>query len=298
MGGSGEDLFGGASEGPYGCAGSANGAGGASGAGEGPYAGAFAAIYDQLITKDYSYARYARYLDAQIRRHRRAGSATQRLSPGFGSQPERPIVADLGCGSGGMCVELARLGYDMIGIDRSPAMLAIAQEKARAAGVDALFLQQDMRSFELFGTAAAIVSTIDAMNYVTSLAGLRRVFSLVANYLDPGGVFVFDVNTRHKLERVMGGEVFFDISDGRCLFWKCGFDARRAISDVSFTLFVRRPDGAYDRHDERHRQRAHAPGELAEAASAAGLEFVAEHAFMASGKPSPESGKICYVFRK
>ena len=259
------------------------------GAGNASYGDAFAALYDRLIAKDYSHAKYARYLDAQIRGH----------GPREGASPARRIiVADLGCGSGGICVELARLGYDMVGIDRSPAMLALAQEKARAAGVDALFLLQDMRSFELFGTVGAIVSTIDAMNYVTTLADLRRVFSLAANYLDPGGVFIFDVNTRYKLESVMGGETFFDVSDGSCLFWECGFSPRRAIATFSITLFARRPDGAYDRHDELHRQRAHSPEELTEAARRSGLSLAAECSFMTARKATPASMKTCYVFRK
>ena len=102
------------------------------------------------------------------------------------------LVAELGCGTGKMTRRLAEAGYDMIGIDNSYDMLSIAMEHPAE---DILYLCQDMRAFELYGTVAAVISVCDSMNYIVEYEDLVEVIRLVNNYLDPGGVFVFDVNT-------------------------------------------------------------------------------------------------------
>ena len=111
------------------------------------------------------------------------------------------LVAELGCGTGRMTRALAARGYDMIGIDNSGDMLAIAMEQP-SEGI--LYLEQDMREFELYGTVAAVVSVCDSLNYITEEEDLLEVFRLVNNYLDPGGVFIFDLNTVYKYREVLG----------------------------------------------------------------------------------------------
>ena len=108
------------------------------------------------------------------------------------------IVADLGCGTGTMTEYLAEKGYDMIGIDASEEMLEIAQEKKEKSGYEILYLLQDMREFELYGTVRAIISVCDSINYITEPGDLRQVFHWADNYLDPDGVFIFDFNTEYK----------------------------------------------------------------------------------------------------
>ena len=108
------------------------------------------------------------------------------------------IVLDLGCGTGTMTELLAGYGYDMIGVDNSEDMLELAMEKRIASGHDILYLLQDMREFELYGTVRAVVSVCDSVNYITEPEELREVFRLVNNYLDPGGIFLFDFNTEYK----------------------------------------------------------------------------------------------------
>ena len=96
---------------------------------------------------------------------------------------------DLGCGTGTMTEKLADYGYDMIGVDNSEDMLELAMEKRMESGKDILYLLQDMREFELYGTVRAIVSVCDSVNYITEPEELEEVFRLVNNYLDPKGVF-------------------------------------------------------------------------------------------------------------
>ena len=104
------------------------------------------------------------------------------------------IVLELGCGTGTMTEILAGYGYDMIGVDNSEDMLELAMEKRMKSGHDILYLLQDMQEFELYGTVRAAVSVCDSVNYITEPEELEEVFRLVNNYLDPGGIFLFDFN--------------------------------------------------------------------------------------------------------
>lgn len=95
------------------------------------------------------------------------------------------LVLELGCGTGTMTELLASAGYDMIGIDNAEEMLEIALEKKLSSGHDILYLLQDMREFELYGTVKAAVSVCDSINYIMEEEELEEVFRLVNNYLDP-----------------------------------------------------------------------------------------------------------------
>ena len=117
---------------------------------------------------------------------------------------EDGLVLDLGCGTGTMTEILASKGYDMTGVDFSEEMLDIAMQKRTKRGHDILYLMQDMREFELYGTVRAVVSICDCMNYILEEEDLLEVFRLVNNYLDPGGIFVFDMNTPYKYREVIG----------------------------------------------------------------------------------------------
>ena len=117
------------------------------------------------------------------------------------------LILELGCGTGAMTRLLAQEGYDMIGIDASEEMLMEARDESQEyPGI--LYLLQDMREFELYGTVRAIVSVCDSMNDIMSEEDLRRVFSLANNYLDPGGIFIFDMNTPYKYRELLGERTF------------------------------------------------------------------------------------------
>ena len=104
------------------------------------------------------------------------------------------IVLDMGCGTGNVTELLAESGYDMIGIDNSEDMLSIAMEKAADKELSILYLLQDMREFELYGTVAAAVSICDSINYILEYDELVETFRLGINYVDTDGLFVFIFN--------------------------------------------------------------------------------------------------------
>ena len=148
------------------------------------------------------------------------------------------IVLDLGCGTGTMTERLAGYGYDMIGVDNSEEMLELAMDKKTESGYDILYLLQDMRGFELYGTVRAVVSVCDSVNYITEPDELEEVFRLVNNYLDPKGIFLFDFNTVHKYRDVIGDSTIAE-DRGVCSFiWDNRYYEKEQINEYDLTLFI------------------------------------------------------------
>ena len=148
------------------------------------------------------------------------------------------IVLDLGCGTGTMTERLAGYGYDMIGVDNSEEMLELAMEKKTESGYDILYLLQDMRGFERYGTVRAVVSVCDSVNYITEPDELEEVFRLVNNYLDPKGIFLFDFNTVHKYRDVIGDSTIAE-DRGVCSFiWDNRYYEKEQINEYDLTLFI------------------------------------------------------------
>ena len=193
----------------------------------------------------------------------------------YGIAPE--LLLDLGCGTGSMTLELADRGYDMIGVDASAEMLSKAYERMYSLGKgDILFLQQDMRSFELYGTVGAVVSTLDCVNYLTEDGDLDRCFSLVHNYLDPDGVFLFDVNTPYKFKHVYGDNAYIlEEEDGSSYCgWQNDYDEASGLCRFLLSVFAEEGDGRYSRADEEQTERCYSREALTEALQRAGFEEI------------------------
>ena len=149
------------------------------------------------------------------------------------------LVLDLGCGTGSMTEMLASSGYDMIGVDNAEEMLEIAMEKKVESGHDILYLLQDMREFELYGTVRAVISACDSVNYITDDEDLTEVFRLVNNYLDPEGLFVFDFNTEYKYREILGEQTIAEDREECSFIWDNYYDKDERINEYELTLFVR-----------------------------------------------------------
>jgi SAM-dependent methyltransferase len=154
------------------------------------------------------------------------------------------LVAELGCGTGAVTRRLLEKGYDMIGIDSSEDMLAIAREKQQRMALETegkdsvLYLQQDMREFELYGTVGAFVSVCDSMNYLLKEEDMLRVFRLVNNYLDPGGVFVFDLKTEYYFEQLSEDTIAENRAEASFL-WNNFYDRETGVNQYDLTVYVR-----------------------------------------------------------
>ena len=225
------------------------------------------------------------------------------------------IILDLGCGTGTITEILAGYGYDMIGVDNSEDMLELAMEKRMASGYDILYLLQDMREFELYGTVRAVVSVCDSVNYITEPEELAGVFRLVNNYLDPGGIFIFDFNTEYKYREVMGDCTIAE-DRGPCSFiWdNCYYEEER-INEYDLTLFIRegtalgQNEGAeeddteengalYRKYTETHFQRGYTLEEIRELLSSAGLIFQAAYDMDTREAAGEKSERVCVIARE
>lgn len=220
---------------------------------------ALSRVYDRL-NADVDYEAFANFYEAVFRRE---GIAPQ-------------LVLDLGCGTGTLTLLLARRGYDMIGVDGSAEMLSRAyQRKYEEGAAGVLFLQQDMRNFELYGTVGAVVSSLDCINYLTEEGDLARCLSLVHNYLDPDGVFIFDVNTPYKFRHVFGDQAYIledEDEDGACFCgWQNEYDEESGLCRFYLSVFAEDGDGRYRRFDEEQTERCYTAEELTAALSAAGF---------------------------
>lgn len=208
------------------------------------------------------------------------------------------LVLELGCGTGSVTELLAQKGYDMIGVDNSMDMLEIAMEKKMESGHDILYLLQDMREFELYGTVAAIVSICDSMNYITEEEDLLDVFRLVNNYLDPGGVFIFDLNTIYKYREVMGERTIAENREEASFIWDNYYDEEEQINEYELALFIPEgEDGLYRKYEEVHYQKGYELTRIKELLEEAGLAFVGAYdAF--TRNPVREDSERIYVIAK
>ena len=271
----------------------------------------FAQVYD-LFMDNVPYEEWSEYVIALLKEEK----------------IENGLVLDLGCGTGKMTRLLAAAGYDMIGIDNSEDMLEIAREYqyeqeltdseiARDGEVpdgvadvidsertsecggntNILYLLQDMREFELYGTVRAVISICDSMNYILEEEDLLEVFKLVNNYLDPKGIFIFDMNTRYKYETLLGETTITESREEGSFIWENYFDEEEDVNQYDLTLFIREEGDLYRKYEETHFQRVYDLEVVKALLKEAGMEFVAAYdAF--TREPVREDSERIYIIAR
>ena len=191
------------------------------------------------------------------------------------------LVLDLGCGTGTMT-----------------ELLAEAMEKRVESGHDILYLLQDMQEFELYGTVRAVVSVCDSLNYITEEEELEHVFSLVNNYLDPQGIFLFDINTIYKYKNMIGDTTIAENRDEGSFIWENSYDEETGINTYELALFLPREDGLYEKDEEVHYQRAYSLEKIEELIKNAGMELLAVYDAYTMEPPKEDSGRLTFVVRE
>lgn len=207
------------------------------------------------------------------------------------------LVLDMGCGTGNITELLASSGYDMIGIDNSEDMLAAAMDKRYDSGLDILYLLQDMREFELYGTVAAAVSICDSMNYILEYNELVDVFKLVNNYLDPKGIFIFDLNTITKYEN-MGDTVIAENREEGSFIWENSYFSDKRLNQYDLTIFARDEDKRYTKYEETHIQRGYTLDEIKTALNDAGMEFITSYSAFTREPVNGNEDRIYIIARE
>lgn len=209
------------------------------------------------------------------------------------------LVLELGCGTGNMTEILAQSGYDMIGVDNAEEMLEIAIEKRMKSGLDILYLQQDMREFELYGTVKAIVSVCDSVNYILEEEELEEVFRFVNNYLDPGGVFIFDFNTVYKYREILGDQTIAENREECSFIWDNYYYEEERINEYELSLFIREGDSElYRKYQETHFQKAYDLETMKRLITQSGLEYITAYDAFTKEAPTRVSERIYVIARE
>lgn len=206
------------------------------------------------------------------------------------------LLLDLGCGTGTLTRMLDEAGYDMIGVDGSEEMLMEAREKSEDENI--LYLCQDMRAFELYGTVRAVVSTCDTMNYLLTPEDFVQTVRLVNNYLDPGGLFIFDLNTLYKFRELMGNTTIAENGEDASFIWENFFDEETGRNEYDLTLFIKRGDGLFERKNEVHEEQGYTLKAVQEMLEAGGMEYVRMFDADTGGEPTDVSEKVFFIARE
>lgn len=238
----------------------------------------FAEVYDMFMD-NVPYEEWSRYLTELLKEYR----------------IEEGVVCELGCGTGKMTRLLADTGYDMIGVDMSEDMLAIASMENPQ---QILYLCQDMRELELYGTVAAVVSVCDSMNYLLEEDDLLEVFQRVNEYLEPGGVFLFDLNTIYKYETLLGETTICENRPEGSFIWENYYDEEEQINEYDLTLFIQEKENLYRKFEETHYQRGYSMEKIRTLLEEAGMEFVTAYDACTKNPPRENSERIYIVARE
>lgn len=207
---------------------------------------------------------------------------------------ESGILLDLGCGTGTMCLEMANRGYEVIGIDSSVTMLVQATEKT--AGKDILLLNQDMTELDLYGTVDCAICTLDGINHLPDKESVQRTFDRVSLFMNPGGIFAFDVNTVYKHREVLGDNCFVLENENVFCTWQ---NSLNEDNSIEITLdFFEEEEGIYYRETESFTERAYEIGELTQMLEKSGFEILSIFEDMTTIPLSPKSEKAIMICKK
>lgn len=171
-----------------------------------------------------------------------------------------------------------------------------------------LYLEQDMREFELFGTVKAIVSICDSMNYITSEEDLLKVFTLANNYLDKDGMFIFDMNTEYKYKHILADNTIAENRDDCSFIWENYYDEKTQLNEYNVTIYVSATDELdeeksndgklYERFVETHYQKAYSIERVKELIIEAGLEFIAVYDAFTHNEPNETSERVYFIAKE
>lgn len=210
---------------------------------------------------------------------------------------EKGILLDLGCGTGGISVEAAKAGYDVIGVDISVGMLNEARRKTGEAGVPLLLLNQSMDEIDLYGTVDFALCVLDGINHLDDEKAVRRTFERVSLFMNKGGAFAFDVNTPYKHRSILADNAFvYDLDDLYCV-WQNSYNEADGSVDISLDFFEEE-DGVYYRSGEYITERSYPLEKISEWLEKAGFEVVGIYDDMTFEPVRDESEKAVFLAKK
>lgn len=208
------------------------------------------------------------------------------------------LLLDLACGTGSLSLEFAKNGFDVIGTDASFDMLNEAQNKAYESGQNILFLCQKMQETDLYGTVRAVVCSLDSLNHLNDVSEVRETFLKLKNFVDDGGIMIFDVNTLYKHREILGNNTFvYDEKRVYCV-WQNSLAGDGITVGINLDFFVKESDDNYTRFSENFKEKFYSDEEITEAAQNAGFKVLKKYAEGTFEEPKDDTQRIYYVFRR
>ncbi len=243
--------------------------------------GSFSDVYD-ILTQNVNYPQRAEYIADLL--------ADNGVKGG--------ILLDLACGTGKLSIEMAKLGFDVIGVDASGEMLSCAINNAYEAEQNILFLCQTMQQLDLYGTINACVCTLDSINHLTEKDDVQAAFDKVSLFTEPGGIFVFDVNTPYKHREVLSNNTFvYDMDEVYCV-WQNTLDESTDTIQIDLDIFEEVEDGLFERMQESFCERAYEIEALKDMLEKAGFETVAVYDELTKMPQNAGSQRVFITARK
>ncbi len=243
----------------------------------------FSYFYDKL-TSNISYKERAEYFDMLIKKH----------------NGKKNLLLDLACGTGSLCEEFSHMGYDVIGVDASEAMLNEALDKKFDSGLDIQYLCQDMTHLDMFGTIDVTICALDSINHLNSIDDVQKTFDRVSLFCEPDGLFIFDVNMPYKHQYVLADNTFvYDLEDVFCV-WQNSFNTESSDYrvDISLDIFGKNENGLYERYYDELSEIAFERSSIETMLVKSGLKVEAVYDYDTLNIPTDKSEKLVFVARK
>ena len=238
-----------------------------------------AVSYDRL-TNDVDYESTVRFYSDILKRE--------------GLHPRTAV--DLACGTGSVALLLAQMGLEVTAVDLSEEMLTVAQQKAQKLENPPRFICQPLQELRLYKGVDLAVCALDSLDYITEPGDCKEAIRRIYKALNPGGIFIFDVNTPEKL-RAMDGQVFLDEDEDVYCVWRGEFDQKTNICSYGMDLFQRR-GAVWERSFEEHREYAYSASQLKAYLKAAGFTSIAVYADREFAAPRDGEQRIYIKARK
>lgn len=237
-----------------------------------------AEFYD-LLTSDIDYLKYADFFSAVFKKH---------------SKTDVRNVLDLGCGTGRLTVTMAEMGYDMTGVDASSDMLSVACSK-NCPGI--LWINQDFTELDLFGAYDAAISLLDCLNHLLEEEMVEKYISHMRNFVEPNGLFIFDINSEYKFRSIYKDNVFYSVQDDFTYIWENKFDEDSKICEMDLTFFLKEGN-IYRRFDSINKEKSYSVEFLSTVLEKSGFLIEALYSDCSFEIPGPETERIFFVCRR
>ncbi len=240
---------------------------------------ALAQSYDRL-TNDVDYEKIVAFYEAVLNK--------EKLRP--------KSAVDLACGTGSVALLLAQKGYRVTGVDMSEEMLTVAAQRAQEQERQPMFARQLLQELKLPYGVDMAVCALDGLDYILEPEDCCQAIYRVYKALNPGGIFIFDVNTPEKL-RAMDGQVFLDEDDDVYCVWRGEYDEKTNICSYGMDLFQREGD-VWLRSFEEHREYAYSISQLTDYLKSAGFTRIRVYADGLLEAPRAGEQRIYFSARK